>query len=338
MALPPEAISFAYAGDSEPVASNATEAGREQNRRVEVEVWYDEKREALAMEEVVVSDETKRVKVCRTETVCKLRYREGHERRARIRNLIAPLHIAEDTASVPDDFVRQVRQALDNLRDRQNVTVKFIGYTDDTPLEGRAARIYGTHLAVSKARAHRVARAIQDRLQLDDLCRRERRPRRGVPGRFERNGARPRAQPAHRGRVLVRRSAAGAARRATAVSRSGRRRARDEGLRSALGPHRADLDRRRRAAHSRRLRGGAACAHSTTSHARLPDASNVRLRFVGYTRNERLDRRTAAVYGDDVGLSAARARRTMEQVLGVLALPRREPSTRAAATSTRTTS
>ena len=38
--------------------------------------------------------------------------------------------------------------------------------------------------------------------------------------------------------------------------------------------------------------------------------TNPRLRFVGYTGNERLDRRTAVVYGDDIGLSAARARRT----------------------------
>ena len=35
-------------------------------------------------EEIVVAADIKRVKVCRTETVCKLRYREGHERRARI--------------------------------------------------------------------------------------------------------------------------------------------------------------------------------------------------------------------------------------------------------------
>ena len=40
--------------------------------------------------------------------------------------------------------------------------------------------------------------------------------------------------------------------------------------------------------------------------------ANVRLRFVGYTRNERLTRRTAAVYGDDIGLSASRARRAMD--------------------------
>ncbi|MDH3552833.1 MAG: flagellar motor protein MotB, partial [Gammaproteobacteria bacterium] len=39
------------------------------------------------------------------------------------------------------------------------------------------------------------------------------------------------------------------------------------------------------------------------------------LRFVGYTRNERLPRRTAAVYGDDIGLSASRARRAMEVVV-----------------------
>src|SRR5262249_48956515 len=43
-------------------------------------------------------------------------------------------------------------------------------------------------------------------------------------------------------------------------------------------------------------------------------------RFVGYTKNERLDRRTAIVYGDDVGLSAARARRTMQQIQGELGL------------------
>src|SRR3989449_11682625 len=44
----------------------------------------------------------------------------------------------------------------------------------------------------------------------------------------------------------------------------------------------------------------------------IADRTNPRLRFIGYTKNERLDRRTAEVYGDDVGLSAARARRAMD--------------------------
>src|SRR5260370_9938000 len=44
----------------------------------------------------------------------------------------------------------------------------------------------------------------------------------------------------------------------------------------------------------------------------ISDRTNARLRFIGYTKNDRLDRRTASVYGDDISLSAARARRAMD--------------------------
>jgi hypothetical protein len=44
----------------------------------------------------------------------------------------------------------------------------------------------------------------------------------------------------------------------------------------------------------------------------ISDRTNARLRFIGYTKKERLDRRTASVYGDDIGLAAARARRAMD--------------------------
>src|SRR3989454_11102516 len=47
----------------------------------------------------------------------------------------------------------------------------------------------------------------------------------------------------------------------------------------------------------------------------ISDRTNARLRFIGYTKNERLDRRTASVYGDDIGLSAARARRAMDALM-----------------------
>jgi flagellar motor protein MotB len=66
LALPPESISFAWAGDTDPIGSNATAAGRARNRRVEVEVWYDEYEDKTGVQEFVVAEEIKRIKVCRT--------------------------------------------------------------------------------------------------------------------------------------------------------------------------------------------------------------------------------------------------------------------------------
>ena len=115
LALPPEAISYEWAGDGQPVASNQTEEGRALNRRVEVEVWYDEVRERVDLEEFLVSHELKTVKVCRMETVCKLRYVDGHAKRARVQNLVAPLNFDTESVVVDEVFIERVRQALDNL-------------------------------------------------------------------------------------------------------------------------------------------------------------------------------------------------------------------------------
>src|SRR5262245_50397046 len=162
LGLPPDAITYEWLGDTQPIASNATEEGRSQNRRVEVEVWYDEVKEGVKDEEVVVSDDVKRIKVCRSETLCLLRYEEGAARRSRVKNLVVPLRYEDDQAPVSDAFTQQVRQALANLHDKQNVRVRFIGYTDNAPLSERDARIYGNALAMSKARARRVALAEQE--------------------------------------------------------------------------------------------------------------------------------------------------------------------------------
>ena len=148
------------------MASNATEEGRALNRRVEVEVWYDEVVDKVALEEFLVPHEIKRVKVCRMETVCKLRYVDGHAKRARVQNLIAPLRYGEDSIDVTPEFLAQVERAFANLDDKDNVVVKFVGYTDGAPLTGRTERIYGDHVGLSKARARRVALAVQDALEL----------------------------------------------------------------------------------------------------------------------------------------------------------------------------
>src|SRR5512146_1062544 len=107
--LPPEAISYEGLGDSRPVASNATDQGRQLNRRVEAQVWYDEIGQKRVKKEVVVAQERNRIKVCRTETVCRMRYRDGHAHRARVKNMIAPLHYDKETLSVSKEFLEQVR-------------------------------------------------------------------------------------------------------------------------------------------------------------------------------------------------------------------------------------
>jgi len=309
LGLPPEAIAYEWAGDTRPIASNATETGRALNRRVEVEVWYDEVRDALKEDEVLVADDFKRIKVCRMETVCKLRYKEGHERRARVRNLVVPLRYEDDAFAIPEEFTRQVRQALTNLGAKRNVTVRFIGHTDDAPLTGRNERIYGDHLSLSKARAHRVALAMQESLGL-------------AAASVQSNG---------RGATLP------VASNATAQGRALNRRVEvefwyDDPLQQlpdepqmCPGDGEAEIvtrvyDPPWGSIAPLQLSGGQPlvppgyAAALQRALGDVADRTNPRLRFIGYTRNERLDRRTASVYGDDVGLSAARARRAMETV------------------------
>jgi outer membrane protein OmpA-like peptidoglycan-associated protein len=76
LGLPPEAITYEWMGDTQPVASNDSEAGRAKPpggggglvRRAPG---------AVKDQEVVVREDLKRIKVCRMETVCKLSYKEG---------------------------------------------------------------------------------------------------------------------------------------------------------------------------------------------------------------------------------------------------------------------
>src|SRR5262249_15119590 len=92
--------------------------------------------------------------------------KDGYTPRTRVRNLVAPLRYENETTPIPEPFTTQVRQALDNLRDKHGVTVRFIGYTDDAQLSERDQRIYGDPLSQSKARLHRVALAMQKTLGL----------------------------------------------------------------------------------------------------------------------------------------------------------------------------
>ncbi len=307
--LPPEAISYEGMGDSQPIADNATAEGRQLNRRVEVQVWYDEISERQVQKEVIIPREVNRIKVCRSETVCKLRYKEGHSHRARVKNLISPLHYDDGMAEVPEAFLTQIRQAMVNLRGKPNLVIKFTAYTDNLPLTGRDERIYGNLVGLSKAVARRVSLVVQEKLGLSNAAIQQ-----------EGKGS---AQPV-----------------ASNDTQQGRARNRrvevefwyDDPLQDLpdepqLCPDAAGAETVTRVYQSplgdtdpilfengRPVVPAETIGRLRQMMAEVSDKSHVRLRFIGYTGNERLDRRTASVYGDDIGLSMARARRTMEAV------------------------
>jgi flagellar motor protein MotB len=316
LGLPPEAISYEGKGDTQPVAGNGTEAGRRLNRRVEVQVWYDEIGEKMVEKEVVIPSEIHQVQVCRTETVCKMRYLDGHAHRARISNLVAPLHYDQGLLEVSEPFLRQVRQAMNNLQGKQNLTVKFTAHSDNLPLQGREERIYGDQLGFSKAVARRVLLAVQEELALAN-------PAVACEGR---GATQPLASnDTQQGRALNRRvevefwyddplqelpdepqmcpDTSGGEIVTRVYQPSG----------GPLAPILFDS--------GQPALPGDCFEHLRRAMKEIADKDNVRLRFVGYTRNERLDRRTAAVYGDDVGLSTARARRAMAVVCQGMGLP-----------------
>jgi len=255
------------------------------------------------------TDETKLIKVCRAETVCKMRYREGQTPRTRVRNLVVPLRYEDESTPISDSFTKQVRQALDNLRDKRGVTVRFIGYTDDAPLTGLDESTYGNHLSLSKARAHRVALAMQEVL--------------GLPASGIESDGRGASHPL--------------ASNETAQGRRLNRRIEvefwyEDPLQALpdepqLCPD--DVDERvtrvydppwgsippLELANGQPIIPPDYAANLRRALTDITERTNARLRFIGYTKNERLDRRTASVYGDDIGLSAARARRAMDTLM-----------------------
>ena len=231
LALPPEAISYEWAGDTQPIATNATAGGprAQPSRRGRGLVrpaaesaargGSRRRRGHQARQGLPHGDRLQAALPGRSRAACA----RAQPRRP------AALRGRDDGRHGGVHAPGRARRSH-NLRDKQNVHVRFIGYTDDVPLSGRDERIYGNHLALSKARAHRVALAVQEALGLPTAIVESDGRGATLPVAVQRHRPGSRAQPPCRGRVLVRRSAAGAARRAADLSR--RTRARSSSRRS----------------------------------------------------------------------------------------------------------
>ena len=308
--LPPDAVSFDGVGDSQPIASNETDAGKSKNRRVEVQVWYDEVTEKAVEKEVIIpAKKLNRLKVCRKETVCKLSYKKGNARRARLQNLVKPLRHEPGQAGVPKEFVRQIRETLSNLQDKRNVVIRFVGHTDNLPLDDAEKRIYGDHINLSKARARYVALEVQTELSLPNSVISS--SGKGLKYPVASNGT-------EKGRSFNRRVEVefwydDPFEQYTEDPQACPEAAGSETVTLTYDPPTGPIK-------PIRFKDGQPIINEGYSERlvrtmnEISDKVNVRLGFIGYTNNERLDRRTAMVYKDDIGLSASRARRAMEIV------------------------
>ncbi|WP_444893370.1 OmpA family protein [Microbulbifer sp. TRSA001] len=316
--LPEQMIAVEGRGDIEPIADNITTAGREENRRVQVKVTYD------ALDEKAMADRARaealllnRVKVCRQETVCKLTYAAGSEQRARLRNLVTPLRIEPGQTELPEAFIRRIREVRSNLADKNNLVIHFIGHTDARPLdvgENPEAQ-QQAYQERSYSEARRVAQALAAALNL--------------PATMVTSSGKGASQPiaandTPKGRALNRRvevefwyddplevptesvqacpEAAAAETLTIAYESAG----------GKISPIRFD--------NGDPIISQAQLTQIRAAMAEISNKANVRLSFIGYSDNQRMDRREAMVYGDDQGLSGARAQRAMAQVQELLNL------------------
>ena len=310
--LPPDAVSFDGVGASKPIASNDTAAGKRRNRRVEVQVWYDEVTEKAVDKEIIVpAKKLNRLKVCRQETVCKLSYKKGNARRARLQHLVKPLRIESGQAGVPDEFVRQIRETISNLSGKGNLVVRFVGHTDNLPLADAEKRIYGNHVNLSSARARYVMLEIQDRLSLPNTAVSS--SGKGLKYPVASNGT-------EKGRSFNRRVEVefwydDPFEQFTEDPQACPEAAGSETVTLTYDPPSGPIKAIRYKEGKPVIPEGYSERLARIMKEAEEDGKvNVRLQFIGYTNNERLDRRTAMVYGDDIGLSTSRARRAMEQV------------------------
>src|SRR6266496_1272124 len=225
-----------------------------------------------------------------------MRFKEGETPLSRVLNLVLPFHYHDETVAISDTFIRQIREALENLRDKHGLTVRFIGYTDEAPLTGRDESIYGNQLALSKAMANRVALEMQRVL--------------GLPASAIESDGRGASRPV--------------ASNETAQGRALNRRIEvefwyddplqelsdepqlcpdniEETVTRVYDPPWGSIPVLQLASGQPIVPSGYA-ANLRRALTDIADQPNARLRFIGYTKNEQLDRRTSSVYGDDIGL------------------------------------
>ena len=142
-------------GDTQPLASNATRAGMAQNRRVEVEVLFDEVTKTPVEKTRASNDCVKTEIDTVTETVTKS-----------IKDAVEPVRFVSGKSQIPAGYVAQLRRIMNVHKDKNNLRFKFIGHTDNERLSALTASKYGSNQGLSESRAEIVAGVIAQGLGL----------------------------------------------------------------------------------------------------------------------------------------------------------------------------
>ena len=161
LSLDSSAVLIDGRADTQPVASNSTRAGMAQNRRVEIELVYDE-----------IIDDTRQVRVpvgpacdqaapqqVATQTVTDYVTQS-------LGNVVDPVRFASGKSQIPAGYVDQLRNVIDGLSDKQNLRLRFTGHTDNERLAPSTQAKYGSNQGLSEARAKIVADNMASQLGL----------------------------------------------------------------------------------------------------------------------------------------------------------------------------
>lgn len=320
LGLPAEAVTWAGAGNTQPLADPDTVQGRRRNQRVEVRAWYRDPDDAGARERYVPPPKTRRVRICRQEPACVTRRRRRDAEVVQLKNPVEPIRFEEPFGTLPEGTFDALARRLERLGDVPDLRLRFVGHTDAAAL-GRAARErFRDAQGLSRAYAREVARAARERLRLGEH-----------QVMIDARGA---AQPlapndTARGRALNRRveieiwhDATGSG---TTVSDVQACPADGDTREYLTEPYRPDgepplepvpfVDGEPRLTDDW-LRRLVRIVDSLAESGRNP-----RVDFLGHTERELLDRRAALVYGDARALSEVRARRVMNAVAERTDLP-----------------
>ena len=158
LGLPADIAEIQGFGATVPVASNESNAGRAQNRRVEVLISYDDVRtieEPPTITSATGASQGVDQTVSRLQTVNET-----------VNSRVSEVRFASGKHAISSDQIRELREQLAALNGKKNVRVRFGGHTDNEPMGAPTRAIYQNNLGLSEYRARESAFFVAGQLDL----------------------------------------------------------------------------------------------------------------------------------------------------------------------------